>query len=86
MGKGTEITRNANNIHVRKIILKKIKNVLHPFGNHVHPHGITRATSESQISILPSHSTLNTLEPGKSTRPEETPLNQATKQSAYINK
>jgi hypothetical protein len=40
---------------------------LHPFGDHVHPHGITCTAGKSHINILPSHSTLNTLKPGKST-------------------
>lgn len=47
--KAMEITRDANNIHVREIILKKIKNILHPFGDHVHSHGITCTAGKSHI-------------------------------------
>lgn len=46
---GELITRDANNIHVREISLKKIQNILHTFGDHVHPHGITSAAAKPHV-------------------------------------
>lgn len=65
--KEKKITRDANNIHIREITLKEIKNILNPFGNHVHSHGISRTTGKSKINILSRNRALNALKPAKST-------------------
>ena len=65
-------TRNANDIHVRKLVLKEIHNILDTLGDHVHPHSITGAATESHVQILPSNCTFDVLKPSKSARSEPT--------------
>jgi hypothetical protein len=49
----TEVTGDADYVHVREIVLEVIQDVLDAFGDHVHPHGIPRAAAESNVQILP---------------------------------
>lgn len=56
-----EITRDANDIHVREIILKEIENVLDTLGNHIHPHCIPSTAGKPGVQILPRNCTFNPL-------------------------
>lgn len=56
-----EITRDADDIHVREIILKEIKNVLDTLGNHIHPHRIPSTAGKPGVQILPRDCTFNPL-------------------------
>jgi hypothetical protein len=63
--------QNTDNIHVRKLILKEIQNILHALGYHIHPHGISSEARKPNIPIPPCNSTLWALQPGKPAGPFE---------------
>jgi hypothetical protein len=61
-----KLTRNTDNIHVRKLILKEIQNILHTLGHHIHPHGIPSEARKPHVQIPPCNCTPYALQPGKS--------------------
>lgn len=56
-----DFTGDADDIHVRKIILEIIEDVLDSFGDHVHPHSITCAAVKPHEKIFSCYCTLDTL-------------------------
>ena len=59
-------TWDADDIHVREVILQVVQHVLDALGDHVHPHGIPSAAGEPHVQVPPSHRALDTLQPCES--------------------
>jgi len=55
---------NADDIHVREVILQVVQHVLDVLGDHAHPLGIPRAVGEPHVHVpSPSHHALDPLQP-----------------------
>lgn len=55
------ITWDTYYIHVFEVLLQVVQDILHTFGDHVHPHSISRTATESDVKVPPSKGTVDIL-------------------------